>query len=85
MSRESKILTCGKWEQMQTVNDYESFGWELLNATEDRLYISRETQNPVYSELQKYEIQYDAINAKIKEAERNEPIAPNKASVAFIT
>ncbi|MDR3263641.1 MAG: hypothetical protein LBT30_04955 [Clostridiales bacterium] len=66
MSRESLILNCDVLQQQQTVHDYESFGWELLNVSDNRISLSRETQNQIYPELLKHQIQYEEIKKKIK-------------------
>ena len=65
MSRESKILNANGNAQ-GVIQAYESFGWELLGINGDQISMSRETQNPVYAELIKYQAQYEAKIAEIK-------------------
>ena len=80
MSRESKIINVesaslvysanesaiGVKYQQDIIQAYESFGWELLGINGDQISMSRETQNPVYSDLIKYQAQYEAKIAEIK-------------------
>jgi len=62
MSRESKIFTAQNKQIIgNRVKEYESFGWELLSINGHDVSLSRETQNKVYSELVKFEYQYDAL------------------------
>ena len=65
MSRESKILNANGNAQ-GVIQAYESFGWELLGLNGNQISMSRETQNPVYPELIKYQAQYEAKEAEIK-------------------
>ncbi|MDR2091415.1 MAG: hypothetical protein LBP62_07210 [Clostridiales bacterium] len=65
MSRESKLIECQKEDKQQIIYDYESFGWELLSVTEKGIALSRETQNPVYGDLLKYQIQYENTQEQI--------------------
>lgn len=60
MSRESKILNVGALGAESVVHHYESFGWELLCLNGEQIAISRETKNPVYSQLVAYQTQYEA-------------------------
>ncbi|MDR3293162.1 MAG: hypothetical protein LBT20_03555 [Clostridiales bacterium] len=84
MSRESKIIDCETQEQKQITYDNESFGWELLSISENRITMSRETQNPIYNELLKFEIEYRDITKEIektkKEKKEFEKTKPNEIS-----
>lgn len=64
MSRESKILKVGAFGAEKTVYHYESFGWELLSLNGDTITMSRETQNPVYTDLVKNESKYEQLVAE---------------------
>ena len=64
MSRESKILTSGAWGAEKTIYHYESFGWELLALNGNQITMSRETQNPVYTDLVKYQAKYEQLTAE---------------------
>ena len=59
MSRESQIITATLWGAEKTIQQYESFGWELLSLNGNQITMSRETQNPVYSQLIKYQARYE--------------------------
>ena len=64
MSRQSIIVKPSLFNTQDTISHYESFGWELLGINGDSLTMSRETQNPHYSELVKLQFQYEE---KLKE------------------
>lgn len=82
MSRESKILTATTWSPQQVVSHYECFGWELLSLNGNQISMSRETQNPVYSDLVKLQAEYEATVAEYEAL--SYPHAPVKpASVTF--
>lgn len=66
MSKESKIFSAQLWSAQETVTHYESFGWELLSINGSQIVMSRESQNPVYSELVKYQAIYEELEAKYK-------------------
>ena len=59
MSRESKILSPRVWGTQETISHYEAFGWELLSINGQQITMSRETQNPVYSDLVKIQAAYE--------------------------
>ncbi|MDY0346829.1 MAG: hypothetical protein RBQ70_04080 [Acholeplasma sp.] len=62
MSREAKIFTVPqKGMVSRRVKEYESFGWELLSINNLDVSMSRETQNPKYAELIKFEYQYEDL------------------------
>lgn len=69
MSRETKIFNCKEnkivTSKQDCISHYESFGWEVLQIGETEITMSRETQNPKYAELVKYEDKYNEINQKI--------------------
>ena len=89
MSRESKIINGAQWGVEKTIYNYESFGWELLSLNGSQITMSRETQNPVYTDLVKYQAKYEAKlveYASIKNpAAPKGPIAPPpiRAKVCF--
>ena len=64
MSRESKILNAGVFSAQETISHYESFGWELLSLNGSQITMSRETQNPVYSDLVKNQAKYEELTLK---------------------
>lgn len=59
MSRESKVLNAYEWGVQETVSHYEAFGWELLSLNGKQITMSRETQNPVYTDLVKFQAKYE--------------------------
>ena len=59
MSRESKIFNPRIYVLQDTITHYEAFGWELLSINGNQITMSRETQNPVYSDLVKYQAKYE--------------------------
>jgi len=65
MSRESKIINAEGRNAQTIIKHYESFGWELLSINNAGISMTRETQNPVYSELVKYEAEYEELTSKI--------------------
>ena len=76
MSRESKIINGSQWGAEKTIYHYESFGWELLSLNGTQITMSRETQNPVYTDLVKYQAKYEA---KIEEYNSvTDPRAPGE-------
>jgi len=64
MSKESKIFTATLWNAQETVTHYESFGWELISLNGNQIVMSRESQNPVYPELVKYQGMYEETAAQ---------------------
>lgn len=67
MTRESKLFTAvSKSDVSNKIKDYESFGWELLSVYGNDVSMSRNTQNPSYVHLVKYENEYENINEQIK-------------------
>lgn len=87
MSRESKILRSTVEGAADTIRDYESFGWELLSITNGDIAMSRETQNPVYNELVKYQNQYEVLlrsyNA-LRPPVQPSPVVPKTCLYLFI-
>ena len=76
MSREAKIVFSSVDNMQQNVNHYECFGWELIQIADQKLVLSRETQDDVYPQLVAYESEYNTCaNEKRK---MNKPTAPNK-------
>ena len=79
MSRESKILTAGNWGAENIIRHYESFGWELLALNGAQITMTRETQNPVYADLVKYQAKYEEVVEKYgKVVNPSQPVAPKK-------
>ena len=76
MSRESKIIQATIHSAQKTISHYESFGWELLSLNGAQITMSRETQNPVYSELVKNQAKYEEL--MLKYASIINPPAPEK-------
>ncbi len=66
MSKESRVFTPSLYSVQETITHYESFGWELLSINGNQIAMSRETQNPVYSELVKYQAIYEGLEEKYK-------------------
>lgn len=66
MSRQSKIITAKEFDTQSTISHYESFGWELLSINGNQITMSRETQNPVYTELVKHQSEYETLLQKFK-------------------
>ena len=66
MSKESKIFSPTTWGVQETISHYESFGWELLSINGNQIVMARETQNPVYSQLVKFQDLYEQLDAKYK-------------------
>ncbi len=66
MSRESKIINAQEFDTQKTVSHYESFGWELLSINGAQITMSRETQNPVYTDLVKHQSKYEDLLAKFR-------------------
>ena len=74
MSRESKIFSVrNKKDVGDRVKEYESFGWELLSINGLDVSLSRETQNSVYSDLVKYEYQYEELREELEALQRPIP------------
>lgn len=75
MSRESKILRADALNlpPEEIIRHYESFGWELLSLNGNQLTMSRETQNPVYTDLVKFQYLYEQ---KITELNAMRPPMP---------
>lgn len=70
MSRESKIFVA-KINAQQEIAEYESFGWELLSINGNQVSLTRETQNDVYSDLVKYQAEYESLNDKLMNISQN--------------
>ena len=82
MSRESKIITPTILGVQDTISHYESFGWELLSLNGQQITVSRETQNPVYTQLVKYQAQYEELEKEYKAVKDPvKPTAPAKFSL----
>ena len=81
MSREAKIFEPNVLSVQETITHYEAFGWELLSINGKQIVMSRETQNPVYSELVKYQAEYEKIAAECEKLV--EPDFPNKPLPIF--
>ena len=90
MSREAKIIKPGAWDIEQTINHYESFGWELLSIDQDSVVMSRETQSPIYDALLKNEAKYQKLINEYMEMtypeapEAHKPFRFGKFLVLFI-
>ena len=87
MSKESKIFSAQLWSAQETVTHYESFGWELLSLNGNQIVMSRESQNPVYPELVKYQSEYEAFEAEyksVKDPQMPAPYEPVNYMGAFI-
>ena len=82
MSRESKIITAQQWSVQDTISHYEAFGWELLSLNGSQITMSRETQNPVYSDLVKHQATYEDLIAQYN-AVRNPNMPEAPAPVTF--
>ena len=86
MSRESRIFTSNAYQNPQTlISHYESFGWELLSINGNQVTMSRETQVDCYTDLVKYQSQYEQ---KLQELLAiKDPVAPAPISggICFIT
>ena len=80
MSRESRIFQATHFQKPQDViSHYEAFGWELLSVNGNQLTMSRETQVECYTDLVKYQAQYEE---KLKEySSIKDPVAP--ADISF--
>lgn len=88
MSRESHIFDAGLFGAQRTVNDYECFGWEVLSINGNQIVMSRETQNPVYTDLVKAQADYEekvaALTAHIvREPRFTNTYTPIKLSTCF--
>lgn len=75
MSRETKIVYVDDINPVAsnkttTIKHYESFGWEVLQIDNDEITLSRETQNDKYSELVKYEDEYEEICKQVSQLKR---------------
>ena len=87
MSKESKIFSASLWSAQDTVTHYESFGWELLSINGSQIVMSRESQNPVYSDLVKYQAIYEGLEAEYKSVQapvRPMPLKPVNIKGAII-
>ena len=81
MSRESKLITANVWNPQDTISHYEAFGWELLSINGSQITMSRETQNPVYSDLVKFQAIYEQTAAEYNRLQPPaKPVAPPKVS-----
>ena len=79
MSRESRLFKSTILNTQDTISHYEAFGWELLSINGDQITMSRETQNPVYSDLVKYQAIYEQIAEEYARLQPPVmPIAPPK-------
>ncbi len=76
MSRESKIINAKEFDTQATISHYESFGWELLSANGNQITMSRETQNPVYTDLVKHQAEYESLLGKLRTLPY--PVAPQR-------
>ena len=88
MSRESKIITALEFDTQKTISHYESFGWELLSINGKQITMSRETQNPVYTDLVKHQSRYEDAMEKYRALRSpTPPVKPNRFSFGtwFIT
>ena len=88
MSRESKIFSPNLWNTQDTITHYESFGWELLSVNGNQIVMSRESQNPVYPELVKYQKIYEDTAAEYQSLKApTPPVKPQGLSfgICFIT
>ena len=86
MSRESRIFNTNAFLDPQTlISHYESFGWELLSLNGNQVTMSRETQVDCYSDLVKYQYQYE--NNMNELLAIKDPIAPAHISggICFFT
>ena len=84
MSRESKIIAVSEFDTQKTISHYESFGWELLSINGNQITVSRETQNPVYSELVKHQSLYEELLTEMRAL--SIPVMPAKpAAFSFST
>ena len=88
MSRESRLFKSTVLNTQDTISHYEAFGWELLSINGEQITMSRETQNPVYSDLVKYQAIYEQIAEEYARLQPPVmPIAPPKidAKTCFIS
>lgn len=88
MSRESRLINATLWSAQDTISHYEAFGWELLSINGNQIAMSRETQNPVYSDLVKHQAVYEQTAAEYARLQAPlKPIAPPKINLktCFIT
>ena len=76
MSRESKIIRTSIYDAEKTIYHYESFGWELLSINGEQITMSRETQNPVYTDLVKSQAKYESLMQEYQGLQN--PVAPAK-------
>jgi len=84
MSRESKIIYAPNKKIIgQRVKEFESFGWELLSINGLDVSLSRETQNSVYTDLVKYEYQYEVLREE-QEALKIPRKAPSFSFLLFL-
>ena len=82
MSREAKILNIPMQSAQRTIQHYEAFGWELLTINGTQIAMTRETQNPIYDELVKFQTQYETLMvAYLYLTEPKEPKAPHAYSL----
>ena len=88
MSRESKIITAQEFDTQVTISHYESFGWELLSINGKQITMSRETQNPVYTDLVKHQSSYEDLLGRLRAMRAPQPpVKPNRFSFStwFLT
>ena len=86
MSRESKIFTSNAYQNPQTlISNYESFGWELLSINGNQITMSRETQVDCYTDLVKYQSQYEQKLEELLAIKDPAAPAPISGGVCFIT
>lgn len=87
MSKESRIFSPTVWGAQDTITHYESFGWELLSINGNQITMSRETQNPVYPELVKFQAKYEDLAlqlANLRAPACPEPLPPVNFKFAII-
>lgn len=86
MSRESKLFSSrSKAAIGKRVKELEAFGWELLSINGLDVSMSRETQNKVYSQLVKYEYEYETLIEQQRNLVRPIKPTPYSAFVLLIT
>lgn len=82
MSRESRLMSSNIWSTQDLISHYEAFGWELLSINGDQIAMSRETQNPVYTDLVKYQAKYEELCTEYaKLTAPSKPFAPPSISI----
>lgn len=80
MSKESKIIYASHFRKTpaELIDDYESFGWNLLSVNGEKIKLWRKAQTPFYTDLVKLEAEYEQkteeLNAMVP------PVMPQKPS-----